>query len=447
MNTLIVPLDGSELAETALPWAALFARSQGLSITLVRVLWVRRYSVDLAQDVVEEHTSPVWKEAATYLARVKQELEHVQGVEVTTTVREGLTDATILDLAAKVDASAIVMSTHGRGGLIRTVLGSVADDVVRRSSVPVLLVPPGAGDPPEQLDAVLVPLDGSALAESALPIATKVAAAKGKVVLVRVVAPVVSLVGLGSMTQSMFDEQATLEAEAEAEAYLVDVLEPLEEDGIDASHLVLRGVAVDQIQSAAETTSARLIVMSTRGNSGMRRLRLGSVADEVIRTGKVPVFLITTRMLAARAASRHSVQDLMRTDFAILSPDETLSNAGQRMLAHRSPVAPIVDLDGSLIGALSVRDLLHWYSGLRPGEQSVDGGLSTRASAKTVAEILPEESITIDVTGDLADAAAMLLQYRLDGLTVVRDRRPVGILTVRDIVEAASETETVGPAS
>jgi nucleotide-binding universal stress UspA family protein len=176
LRTILVPQDGSVLAEQAIPYAVRLARSTGATIVLVRAT---------AASPLPGADAGVTERAA--IARAEAELGAIadrlrdDGLTVNTHVFYDAADTAILTAARQEDADLIVMSTHGRSGLNRWVYGSVADAVMRAAPVPVLLVPATctttwAAERPLRL---LVPLDGSAIAEAALGPVGELATALG----------------------------------------------------------------------------------------------------------------------------------------------------------------------------------------------------------------------------------------------------------------------------
>jgi nucleotide-binding universal stress UspA family protein len=135
---IIVPLDGSVLAEAALPKAIEVARATpGARLTLLRAAEASALPV---RDPIEAQIVVI-RDAEDYLEAVAASLEG-EGVPVTTSVWYGPPAAAIVDAAAATRAELIVMSTHGRSGLNRLVLGSVAESVLRATHVPILLLRP-----------------------------------------------------------------------------------------------------------------------------------------------------------------------------------------------------------------------------------------------------------------------------------------------------------------
>ena len=145
---ILVPLDGSELAEAVLPHVRSLSGCTGAEIALLRVLVYPVYEFMAADPNVALYTltdsSELEAQANTYLNQVARSLQE-DGLNVTASVRGGLVADTILDYAQEVQADLIAMSTHGRGGLARWVIGSVADRIVQAAKVPVLLVRPPRG--------------------------------------------------------------------------------------------------------------------------------------------------------------------------------------------------------------------------------------------------------------------------------------------------------------
>ncbi len=147
---ILVPLDGSELAETALPHAEEIARRFQARVLLLRAVVSAHQVVAetatpdaprLSLDVAQRRQEAEVEAAEGYLGSISHRLV-AAGLRVETQVAEGPPAAAILEYAAEAHVSLIVMSTHGRGGLRRLVFGSVADEVLRSSHLPVLLLRP-----------------------------------------------------------------------------------------------------------------------------------------------------------------------------------------------------------------------------------------------------------------------------------------------------------------
>lgn len=147
LDTILIPLDGSPLAEVAMPTAMDLAGGSNARLVLLRAVEAHvRPGTDVTEAQVE-----VVKEAEAYLDTVKRRLETLGAKDVETSVWYGPAASSIVEAAATRHASLIVMSTHGRTGLGRLILGSVAESVVRGTVIPILLVRDGAApvDTPE----------------------------------------------------------------------------------------------------------------------------------------------------------------------------------------------------------------------------------------------------------------------------------------------------------
>jgi nucleotide-binding universal stress UspA family protein len=193
----------------------------------------------------------------------------------------------------------VVMSTHGRGGIRRAWLGSVADHLIRHLEIPVLLVRPGEGEAapahPFRGGQILVPLDGSPLAEGALHWGVTLARAwDAEITLLQVVRPVVHSTDpvLPLALPSAFDEGLTTMCRTHAQDYIDGIVQELHEQGIRATGVAALGwYAADSILEVAPPERVAAIVLATHGRGGLRRLALGSVADKVVRGADVPVLV------------------------------------------------------------------------------------------------------------------------------------------------------------
>jgi nucleotide-binding universal stress UspA family protein len=289
VQTILIPLDGSPLAELALPYAEALAKKTGARVHLVQAAWAER-PVD---EHWGEHQADLAHEAQDYLAGASARLQ-AAGLQVSTSVPYGGAAEVILDQAAAESCDVIIMATHGRSGMGRWVYGSVAESVLARSPVPVLLVRAGqAAEPVFDCPRVIVSLDGSEFSEAALPVAQTLARRLGaELVLVRVVpAP----------EHAIFDEQGRMVASIDQEAerlkyegqdYLREVASRLATNGLTIRQEVRVGDAATSIVAASQEGCAALVIMATHGRTGLGRLILGSVAGAVLRQGNVPLLLV-----------------------------------------------------------------------------------------------------------------------------------------------------------
>ncbi len=296
VNAIIVPIDGSELSERAIGLGLAFAQAYDARLVLVHVL-----EEPIALDLLPSLVIPDRFQAEAYLRRLADALP--DDVEVTTLVLRGNPVDTLLELTEEDPETMLVVSTHGRSGLGRLMLGSVADKVLRGATVPVALVR-GAGTPRvKALHTLLVPLDTSSYSETALPLAIDLARKSGATLgLVHACEPFwVSSYAAAIPEMSGINDARASDIERECltngRAYLDQVASVIRGDGIRVVWEVRFGKPADEILRAAETTEADLIVMATHDRSGIRRMALGSVTNEVLHRGTTPILAIPPRVI------------------------------------------------------------------------------------------------------------------------------------------------------
>ncbi len=291
-RTILVPLGGSSFAELALPMAVALARLMSAKLVLVRAAGG---PIPTDESPAQAEAEAEW-EAERYLTRVARQLSG-QGVPVETATPYLPPCEGILHESKTQHADLIVMCTHARSGVETWRFGSVAEGVLSRSTVPVLLLRPEDASPrPPVLkeSCILVPLDGSAFGESALPYACTMAQVLNtKIVLLRVIPiPLFSMVltdGLSAMEQRLNMEQA------DAGQYLAQVAQRLTETGLNVETRTCSGGAVSGIVEQGETTHASMIVITPHGRIGMNELIMGSVARGVMEWSSRPLLLVPPR--------------------------------------------------------------------------------------------------------------------------------------------------------
>ena len=196
-------------------------------------------------------------------------------------LRQGMPAEEILRASRERKPDLIAMSTHGRGGVVRVIAGSVAEEVLRKSEVPLLLTRPGT--PVHEWKRIVVAVDGSERSESILPDAVTLARKLGaSIELLRVATPVVAA-GAGEAPIVLPPEDPT--------PYLNGVVKRLEAEGVKARAVALEGRASEAILAYLNESAAPLLCMATHGRSGLTRILLGSVAEEIVRKTPCPVLL------------------------------------------------------------------------------------------------------------------------------------------------------------
>lgn len=290
---IVVPLDGSELSEVALPYAEELAGRLGSAISLIFVSdAVDGQYQHMRQFYLEKVADTIKHEAARYIPAGEK-----RTVNVTSTVLIGNPAEEIVRYADKEGAGLIVMATHGRSGLGRWALGSVADKVVRSASQPVALIRAKEARPDIRqsgvLNRMLIPLDGSKEGESALPcIAEFIAKLKVEVVLLQVLSTGYQTLTAEGYEYVVFPENQIASDRAYAQAYLDKAARTLARPGLTIKSVVKLGNAADEIVTYAGEMKADMIAMATHGRSGLGRWVLGSVAERVVRSGTVPTLLV-----------------------------------------------------------------------------------------------------------------------------------------------------------
>jgi nucleotide-binding universal stress UspA family protein len=294
MKRLLVPLDGSPLAETILPVAEEWAKEQEAEVLILRSVQARSAPGDGGKNGAAQVRAV--EDGEAYLRTVATRLERRGLPQIRWGVSEEEPVAAIAH-AARDGVDLIAMATHGRGGLSRLLLGSVAEAVIRAAGVPVLLIRGQSAWKPWATRKILVPLDGSEAAEGILPVVQRVAGPRAlTVLLVKVIDPLAPTAAGGTVTWP--DQIMALQREDTAR-YLAKVAEPLRAKGLRVECHVAVGRPAETIAAVAGRERADLIAMVTHGRGGLSRLLLGSVAGGVLRSASVPVLLFRTGQQAA----------------------------------------------------------------------------------------------------------------------------------------------------
>ncbi|AMV71166.1 universal stress protein [Desulfuromonas carbonis] len=292
---LLVPLDGSTLAEAALPVAQALALALDARITLMHVI-----EEDAAELIHGEPHLTEATAAAAYLQRLQQRLQ-VAGLRIDCHVHA----TAVVDVAAGIAAhqqelrpDLIVMCTHGPAGLARRMRGSLAQQVVELGQTPLLLVRPDSSGREDifSLQQILVPLDGRAEHGAGLDLAMELAAAAGACLqLLSIVATLPSLAGTEA-TLSRFLPASSQKLQELAQQglrqFLDAALARAAAEGITASAELRAGKVPVVIAEAASAGAADLIVMATHGKAGAKAFWANSVAGAVQAKTSRPLLLV-----------------------------------------------------------------------------------------------------------------------------------------------------------
>jgi nucleotide-binding universal stress UspA family protein len=301
---ILVPLDESPLAERALELALDIAKRGDAALVLLSV--PRVYGTDLswyytdyvgrgaaATDFVplEELIEESRDEARSYLDRIAARVTG-EGVACETRVAEEIPAQAIHKVADELEVSLVVMSTHGRTGLTRWALGSVADKVLRSLSRPILLVRAGAETEALRIEHIMVGLDGSSMAEQVLPCVAWLAGALSARVTLASVAIVPDIL---PETRRGVRELTGIEKDFESQlsTYLEGHVSALQQAGVEARAEV---ISSEDVAHALIDRDARgdvdLVALTTHGRGGLTRWAFGSVADRVVRGAQTPVLVL-----------------------------------------------------------------------------------------------------------------------------------------------------------
>ena len=287
---ILVALDGSKLSESILPYARMLAEKFRLPAEFVEVVDYDTLMPDNVDPKQEAAVAEQKRNIQGYLKRIAATFP--SGLKTEFTVEVGHPAEVIVDRAAAAPGSLIAMTTHGRSGIQRWLLGSVAEKVLHATREHLLLVRGGDGTPTDavSLRSILVPLDGSKVAESVLPQAVELATKLNlDIVLIRVF----NLPNLYYDDAYVPDEHIWELVRDEAQQYLnAKVKELKNQTPANVSAMLLEGFAAERIIAVARDAPGSLIAICTHGRSGVRRWVIGSVTDRVVSHSGDPVLVI-----------------------------------------------------------------------------------------------------------------------------------------------------------
>jgi nucleotide-binding universal stress UspA family protein/predicted transcriptional regulator len=469
LQRVLVPFDGSAVAASIFPAVAAVVRLTGASITLLQVLPLDRVGDD-EQTARDELAVAAQRFAGT-------------GTTIETQLVRGQPAEQIIAAGRAHDL--IAMATHGRSGLGRLVYGSVADQVLCRATVPVLLVRAGADAVAmlNPLRRVVVPLDGSALAEQALPLATELARRAGAtVMLLTSIHWATRLFGANpglvdpttldrrALTHPYVQDYLTEVADEQAHEYLDEIRQRLVEQGLTVQVAVRLEPAAEAILGCATQPAADLIVMTTHGRSGLRRWLLGSVAEQVLQRATTPVLLVRAVTIDVptdaaehpqperRGASRRLtpcsgrrsamlVKEIMTKPVITVRTDTSLEEVAQTMLTHGIGCVPVVDDAGKLVGIITEanftgRERLLPFSMYRlptlfnewVPKEGIEA-MYAAARTMTAGQIMTEHVFTLTEDDTVTTAVEKMIRRDVNHLPVVRDGVPVGMVARHDLLK------------
>ena len=293
---MLIPVDGSKTAEHVLPYARTLARTLEIPVELMEVMNI----AEVGKHIPIERASHLDTRLAEVESRSEQYLHQLAatfpGTAIKCTVERGRPEEVIIEKAAADKTTLIAMATHGRSGMSRWLLGSIAEKVLRGATNPLLLVranETAATEGEAALRSIIVPLDGSELAECALPTAVKFARILNlEMILFRAYElPASAYYGREDYLPDY--EELTVRVRDDASVYLDKKIESIKAEGVgNVSSVLVEGAGADEIIQYARKSPDALITMCTHGWSGVKRWVLGSVTEKVVRHSGDPVLVV-----------------------------------------------------------------------------------------------------------------------------------------------------------
>ncbi len=286
-NTLLLGTDGSTGAQAALDLAIRIAQHLDMQVVLVHVSTL---PISLAADMmpVPEEIPSYLENVGTHILKKGKEALDQAGVSCETVLLQGAPASALLNEAKKRNVSMIVIGHRGVSALERIFMGSVADRIVHKATVPVLLAPePEENTAHLDISRVMVATDGSENAKAAILEASKLAKAfQSKLYTIHIVSPPYALAPI-----PLDEDYGQLLSEA-AKAVLDSASETLNDLGVAHEQVIVEGSPATQIVQEATNREVDILVIGGRGVSLIERFFLGSVADRIAHAAPCPVLVI-----------------------------------------------------------------------------------------------------------------------------------------------------------
>jgi len=292
---ILVPLDGSKLAEAAIPAAVSLTNKLGAPVTLLHVM-----EQDAPQEIHKDRHITQADEASAYLEDIVKR-EFPAGGQMNWHVHT----APVKDVSASIVKHAmtefqpdlIVMCTHGRSGVRELLYGSIAQKVVAQGMTPLLLIKPGIDAAPSfKLGKIIVPLDSGPVHDDSLPVTQELARAyKSDIHLLTVIPTFTTVAGEAAAASSLLPATTAALLDIEVENAAADLqahLNELKIAGLQVTAEVARGDPATEIVNISEKLKADLIVLTTHRKTGAAAFWARSVAPNVARRTRVPILLI-----------------------------------------------------------------------------------------------------------------------------------------------------------
>jgi nucleotide-binding universal stress UspA family protein len=291
LKHILVPLDGSHMAELALPTAALLARKLGTDVSLVHII-----EKNAPGSIHGDRHLANPTEASSYLAEVTR-IYFPPDIQVDYHVHEEAVEDvadSIVNHTGELSSDLIIMCAHGSSEVHDFLVGNIAQQVIARGKTPLLLLRPDrCGDSPV-INRILVALDGMDEHENGLPLVAHLAAVfSASLCLVQVIPTMATLSGYQSASGRLLPSSTSIVlelAESDAERHLAEHVSEWQAAGLQVEAEVRRGEPAPQVIAAAQDFD--LIVIGTHGKAGMKAFWSGSVAAKIITRTQLPILLI-----------------------------------------------------------------------------------------------------------------------------------------------------------
>jgi nucleotide-binding universal stress UspA family protein len=297
LRQIVVPLDGSTFAETALPLARTVAREARANLTLIKVHEPTLAPVPAAA-LPAGSTGDLEVRSAEerYLMETARRLDPEERGDVGVEMIDGLAGTALTDWAGRTHPDLVVMATHGRGPVSRFWLGSVADHMIRHYPAPMLLVRPDgrqSGVPAPALRHGIVALDGSDAALAIIdPVGDLAVALDARLTLLAVLEPILGVESFPSYPMAV-SEMSLESSRAETAEHLEAAAASLRARGLSVdTKLIVKLPVAGAILAELEREEVDFVAMTTHGAGGFKRVMLGSVADKVLRGATKPVLVV-----------------------------------------------------------------------------------------------------------------------------------------------------------
>lgn len=289
-ENILVPLDGSELAEVSLPYAEELASRMGSEITLIYLS--------------PSENNPYYNVRKLYLDKIvsttrgdcaKLRKKEAGAINIKSAMLVGNVAEEIVNYADKEDMGLIVLATHGRSGIKKWNMGSIASKVISATRRPIMLIraKEASTDKKGTIDKLLLPMDGSTESESILPHALEIATNfKSEVVLFQAISLAYPTYTADAFAYVTYSDQQMDAMKTSALDYLDKTGNAFKERGLEVKSDVRFGSTADEVINYADEIGADLVAMTTHGRSGIGRWLFGSTTVRVLKGGNTNLLLV-----------------------------------------------------------------------------------------------------------------------------------------------------------